>query len=301
MKEGQFNREYRSSVFTLLFSDRQKLLELSNAVNGTDYTDAEDIEINTLSDENGIFSGIFLKIKNDISFLHGAYLGLYEHQSTVCGNMPLRMLLYIAELFKDMYERKLLYRKKAIELPVPQFYVFYNGSEEMADREEYDLSDQYKLPVEEPALELKVIVLNINAGRNRELMEKCKELREYSEFVHRTNEALRDKKNSTGKQEAMGQVIDGCIRDGILQDFLSENRRRVLMSSILEYDEQAHMEAVHDDGYDEGYGKGYSKGYDKGSEEQKKYIEAERARADAAERELEKMKRKLQEANIPID
>ena len=136
MKEGQFNREYRSSVFTLLFSDRQKLLELSNAVNGTDYTDAEDIEINTLSDENGIFSGIFLKIKNDISFLHGAYLGLYEHQSTVCGNMPLRMLLYIAELFKDMYERKLLYRKKAIELPVPQFYVFYNGSEEMADREE---------------------------------------------------------------------------------------------------------------------------------------------------------------------
>ena len=214
-----------------------------------------------------------------------------------------------------MFERKLLYRKKAIELPVPQFYVFYNGSEEMADREEYDLSDQYKLPVEEPALELKVIVLNINAGRNRELMEKCKELREYSEFVHRTNEALRDKKNSTEKQEAMGQVIDGCIRDGILQDFLSENRRLVLMSSILEYDEQAHMEAVHDDGYDEGYDKGYSKGYDKGSEEQKKYTEAERARADAAEtradaaetradaaeRELEKMKQKLQEANIPID
>ena len=184
---------------------------------------------------------------------------------------------------------------------MPQFYVFYNGSEEMADREEYDLSDQYKLPVDEPALELKVIVLNINAGRNRELMEKCKELREYSEFVHRTNEALKGKKNSTGKQEAMGQVIDGCIRDGILQDFLSENRRRVLMSSILEYDEQAHMEAVHDDGYDEGYDQGYGKGYDQGSAEQKKYIEAERARADAAERELEKMKQKLQEANIPID
>ncbi len=99
-----------------------------------------------------------MKIKNDISFLYDVYLSLYEHQSTICKNLPLRMLLYILELFKDMYERKLLYRKKAVELPVPQFYVFYNGGEEMVDREEYCLSDQYKIAVENPALELKVIV-----------------------------------------------------------------------------------------------------------------------------------------------
>jgi hypothetical protein len=294
-----------------LFTDKQKLLELSNAVNGTDYTNAEEIRINTLSDENGVPSGIFLKIKNDISFMYDVYLSLYEHQSTVCKNLPLRMLLYISELFKDMYERKLLYRKKAVELPVPQFYVFYNGGEEMADREEYCLSDQYKIAVADPALELKVVVLNINAGRNRELMEKCREVREYSEFVRRAYEALQGKDGSNEKQAAMAQVIDECIAEDILADFLRENRRLVMMSSILEYDEQAHMEAVHDDGYDEGY--------EQGASDQKKLTEAECARADAektradaektradeaetraneAERKLKELEKKLQDMKI---
>ena len=179
MKEAQFNSEYRSSVFAKLFSDKEKLLELSNAVNGTDYTNAEKIEINTLTHENGIPSGIFLKIKNDISFVFGAYLDFYEHQSTVCGNMPLRMLFYSSELFQRMHDRKQFYRKKPVELPVPRFYVFYNGSEEMPDRMEYKLSNQYKIRVEDPALELKVTVLNINTGKNRELMEKSRQLREY--------------------------------------------------------------------------------------------------------------------------
>jgi len=291
--EGQFNNEYRSSVFAGLFSDKERLLELSNAVNGTDYTSAEGIEINTLNDENGIPSGIFLKIKNDISFVFGSYLDFYEHQSTVCGNMPLRMLFYISELFQRMYERKLFYRKKPVELPVPRFYVFYNGSEEIPDRMEYKLSDQYKIKVEDLALELKVTVLNINAGRNRELMEKSGQLREYSEFVYRTYTALNGKKTTVEKQEAMRHVIDECIKDGILTEFLMENGRWVMMSSILEYDEQAHMEAVHEDGYDEGY--------DKGRAEEQKVTEKERARAEAAEQELRELRKKLQELNVRLD
>jgi hypothetical protein len=50
------NREYKDSVFTLLFNDKKRLLELYNAVNGTSFSNADDIEINTL--QNALFMGM---------------------------------------------------------------------------------------------------------------------------------------------------------------------------------------------------------------------------------------------------
>ena len=47
------NRNYKSSIFTMLFSEKERLLELYNAVRGTDYKDPELLEINTL--ENAIY------------------------------------------------------------------------------------------------------------------------------------------------------------------------------------------------------------------------------------------------------
>ena len=87
-----YNREYRSSIFAMLFQDRKELLQLYNALNGTDYQDYENITINTLEND-GVPSGILMKRTNDVSFVFRSYLNLYEHQSTVCGNMPLRLLL----------------------------------------------------------------------------------------------------------------------------------------------------------------------------------------------------------------
>ena len=83
-----YNREYRSSIFAMLFQDRKELLKLYNALNGTDYQDYENITINTLEND-GVPSGILMKRTNDVSFVFRSYLNLYEHQSTVCGNMSL--------------------------------------------------------------------------------------------------------------------------------------------------------------------------------------------------------------------
>ena len=115
----------------MTFHDKRDLLSLYNAVNGTDYQDPEDLEINTLENV------IYLKMKNDLSFLVGASMNLYEHQSTWNPNMPLRGLLYFAELYERYINSKgyRLSGNTRIPLPFPNYIVFYNGLEREAERE----------------------------------------------------------------------------------------------------------------------------------------------------------------------
>ena len=61
--ENTPNRLYKSHLFVMIFEDKEKLLELYNAVSGNDYRDPELLEINTLE------NAIYMSMKNDISFL----------------------------------------------------------------------------------------------------------------------------------------------------------------------------------------------------------------------------------------
>ncbi|MCI8745248.1 MAG: hypothetical protein HFI25_06185, partial [Lachnospiraceae bacterium] len=88
------NRKYKDVLFRFIFRDKKDLLSLYNAINGTDYKNPEELEINTLENV------IYMKMKNDLSFLVGASMNLYEHQSTWNPNMPLRGLFYFAELYE---------------------------------------------------------------------------------------------------------------------------------------------------------------------------------------------------------
>ena len=90
MTELKVNRQYKDRVFRMIFNSREKLLELYNAMNGTDYENVEELEIVTL--ENAVYLGM----KNDVPFILGTQLVLYEHQSTPNPNMPLRNLAYVA-------------------------------------------------------------------------------------------------------------------------------------------------------------------------------------------------------------
>ena len=136
------NRMYKATVFAMLFEDKKRLLELYNAISGKHYTDSDMLEINTLE------NAIYMAVKNDISFLIDARLSLYEHQSTYSPNLPLRFLLYISSLFSSMTKELNLYGTKPIELPTPQFVVFYNGLQEQPDRKILKLSDLYTVKKE---------------------------------------------------------------------------------------------------------------------------------------------------------
>ena len=177
VKTPTANRNYKDTVFRMLFSDRKNLLSLYNAVNQSDYKNPEELEIVTL--ENAIYMGM----KNDLAFIMDTNLYLYEHQSTYNPNMPLRDLFYICSEYQKLVDKKSLYSSTLQKIPAPNFIEFYNGSTAIADCTELRLSSAFEHLSGEPKLELIVTVLNVNEGHNAELMQHCSMLKEYAQYV----------------------------------------------------------------------------------------------------------------------
>ena len=221
-------RNYKDTVFRMLFSDKRNLLSLYNAMNRTAYDDPEKLEIVTL--ENAIYMGV----KNDLAFIIDTGLFLYEHQSTYNANMPLRDLLYISSEYQELVDRESLYASKIQKIPAPNFIVFYNGTEKKDERWENYLSEAYENCPNEPGLELKVITFNINEGHNKELMEQCQILGEYAQYVTKVRNYAKD----IELDSAVEKAVNECIQEGILAEFLRKNKARVIAMSIFEYDKE---------------------------------------------------------------
>lgn len=235
------NRTYKATIFAMLFEDKEHLLELYNAVSGKHYTNPEMLEINTLE------NAIYMAIRNDISFLIDARLSLYEHQSTYSPNLPLRFLLYISALYSSMTKDANLYGTKAIELPPPRFVIFYNGKDEQPDRQILKLSDLYTIN-EECSLESEAVMLNVNSGHNKELMEMSHTLWEYAEYTAR----VREYTETMELEEAVERAIEECIQEGILKEFLEKNRAEAKNMSIFEYDQERHIKQEREEAWEEG-------------------------------------------------
>lgn len=236
----------------MLFSDKKELLELYNATGKTNYTDPELLEINTLE------NAIYMAMHNDVSFLIDSRLSLYEHQSTYSPNLPLRYLMYIADLYSVLTKDENLYGQKPVMLPVPYFVIFYNGEQEIPDRIVLPLSDLFKMPEKfqdskvyaemYPALELKAVLLNINPGHNTELLNSCKSLRDYSEYTARVRRYAR----VMNLDDAVERAITECIKEGILAEFLEKNRAEAKSVSIYEYDQEKHLRLEREEAKKEG-------------------------------------------------
>lgn len=238
----------------MLFSDRNELLKLYNAINGTSYDDPDLLQVNTLE------NAVYMSMQNDVSFIIDMRLNLYEHQSTYSPNLPVRYLLYVADVYSDYTKDMNLYGTKAVKLPTPRFVIFYNGQAEQPDRKELKLSELFSIPDADPSLELKAVMLNINKGHNRKLMETCRTLQDYAEYTFRVREYAAEMPLDL----AVEQAITECISEGILADFLRKNRAEAKKVSIYEYDEERHMRQTHEEGMEEGYANGFSQGIEQG-------------------------------------
>lgn len=156
-------RTFKDGVFRMLMNIPENALSVYNGLNDTNYTDTSQLTYNTLE------NAIFMNIKNDVSFIIGLDMPLYEHQSTFTPNMPLRDLFYVADLLHAYAKDETIYSSKLITIPTPCFFVFYNGTEDFPDQKILRLSESYQHPVEHPQLEFLVTMLNINPGHNVEL------------------------------------------------------------------------------------------------------------------------------------
>lgn len=248
MAQIKAKRNYKSNIFVMIFREKETLLELYNAINGTDYQNPDDLEINTLE------NAVYISMKNDLSFVLDWRLNLYEHQSTYNPNMPLRDLFYVAKVYSGIIdERKLL----------PKFIVFYNGTNVQPERQELKLSDSYTVENEEIALELKVLVLNVNLGQNKELMNACKTLNDYAVYVDR----VRRYQETMALEEAVDRAIKECIDEGILKEFLSRNFKEAKEASILEYTFEEAIVVAREEGHEYGWIAGVEEGKKAGLEE----------------------------------
>ena len=250
------NRQYKDTVFRMLFSEKENLLSLYNAVTGNSYQNADDLKIVTL--ENAIYMGM----KNDLAFMLETNIYLYEHQSTLNPNIPLRDLIYIGIEYQQYVDDKSLYSSRVQKIPAPKFMVFYNGTDAVDDRVELRLSNAYEHLAGEPDLELKVLMLNVNEGHNKELMEQCKTLKEYAIYVAR----VRKYASEMNLNDAVARAIDECIKEGILLEFLRKNRSEVKMVSILEYDKEWEEKKLRKAEYEAGKSEGIEIGKSEGIE-----------------------------------
>ena len=249
-------KKYKDTIFRMLFENKENLLSLYNAMNHKNYTDADALQVVTL--ENSIYMGM----KNDLAFILDMNLYLYEHQSTYNPNMPLRDLFYISNEYQKLVVQKSLYSSVLQKIPAPKFVVFYNGTKEIEDISEFRLSSAYECQTDDPDLELRVTVLNVNEGHNQELMEHCQTLKEYAQYVAKVR-----KYTSLGElllEEAVECAVEECIKEGILAEFLIQNRAEVISMSIFEYNKDEEEKKLRKAEFEAGLEEGRKAGIEEG-------------------------------------
>jgi len=250
-------RKYKDILFRFVFREKVEILQLYNAINHTNHTNPDELNITTMEDV------IYIGMKNDLSFLIANDLNLYEHQSTINNNMPLRGLLYLAKMYESYIETNNLnrYQNKLIKLPFPRFIVFYNGEEEMADTLYMRLSDAFEVKLEEPAVECVARFININYGHNKELLDSCKRLHDYSYFVNCVRNYL---KKGFARKEAVLFAVEECIEKGILKDVLVKHRAEVVDMFLTTFDKKMYERAVRDEAREAGLEEGRMAGLEEG-------------------------------------
>ena len=242
----------------MIFGNRKAALELYNAINHSNYQNPEQLEITTIE------GAIYMGVKNDLSFLIDSVMNLYEAQSTRNPNMPLRGLIYFARVYQGYVEKRELdiYSGSRIKIPLPQYIVFYNGSQEEPDRREYRLSDAFERKQDSYCLECVATVLNINTGHNRQLMENCSLLWQYAFFGSKVRLYLeRYPENLEG---AVDMAVEECIEEDILADFLKKQRGEVKDVILTEYNAERHIKNEKKLSYEEGVKEGMEQGLEQG-------------------------------------
>ena len=167
-----------------------------------------------------------------------------------------------------------------IKIPTPRFAVFYNGTEQRPEVEELRLSKAFENFTDEPEIELICKVYNINAGKNLDLLERCRVLKEYMYFVDRVRYYVKELDGVQEMlQEAIERAIDDCIENHILEDFLKSRREEVVKVTQLDYTWERREELIRKEEYEEGLEVGTQRGIEQGIAE---------ARLDAIETMIKK-------------
>lgn len=248
------NRQYKDRLFKFIFGNpenKEWTLSLYNAVNGSSYTNPDDIKLTTIED------AVYMNMKNDVSFLITDKMNFYEQQSTFNPNMPMRFLIYAGMVYSKYIETNKSYHKYSSlqqKAPTPRCICFYNGTDKKEDKTVLKLSDSFS---SESDIEVQVTMINVNYGHNQELMKACKPLEEYAFFVERIRI---NQKYADTLEEAVDKALMDMPEDSLIKSFLIANQAEVKMMCITEYDEERTLNEIKEEWLAEGMSLGLSQG-----------------------------------------
>ena len=255
------SERHKDTLFRDLFGSperKDRTLSLYNALNGTAYTDPDELEMTTL---DGV---LYLNMHNDVSFLINDEMTLWEHQSTYNPNMPLRGLLYFTQLYAAHVVRSKmsLFARRRIMLPTPRFVVFYIGRDKKDVPDVLRLSDSFSS--DEFDLEVTATVIDINPKSGAEVLGLCDDLAGYSSLVGK----VRDFAETMQLDDAVEAAVNWCIDRGILKEYLLQKRAEVMGMLLTEYNEAREREYLRreamEDGFQDGFQDGKAKGFQDG-------------------------------------
>ena len=238
---------------------KENFLSLYNALHNTKLTAIEHLK-NIRLDQV-----LYMTFYNDVSYLvDKKIIVLAEHQSTINPNMPLRCLEYVSRLYETLFESKEKYSRKLLNIPTPEFYVFYNGEEAYPSDKTLKLSEAFIERGTETNLELTVKVININRQNRHPVLENCRTMQEYSIFV----ETVR-KWKEIDSQNGFEKAVEECIENNILREYLKRKTKEVLNMLLAEYDYETDIAVQraeeHEIAFAEGIEQGIEQGFADGS------------------------------------
>ena len=266
------NRRYKDSVFVDLFSTdktaKANFLSLYNALHGTDYQSTAILKNIRLKQV------LYMSFANDVSYLvDGKIIVLAEHQSTINPNMPIRCLEYIARSYEQFYKSKEKYSRKQLAIPTPEFFVFYNGKDNLTAHQTLRLSDSFTVQRKTPQLELIVKVININYDKESQILKSCKPLGQYSLFVDTVRRHV-----AIDREHGFEKAIKECIQNDILREYLQRKSKEVLNMLIGEYDYDTDIAVQRKESFEIGLAEGEARGEARGRSEGSRQAKLETAR-----------------------
>ncbi len=250
--QSRSSREHKASAFTAYFSMPENAADLYRSLSHTNDIGPGDIEFTTLQ---GV---LFMARKNDLAFQAGRkVLIISEHQSTLNLNMPLRNSIYYGRTMEKLIEPTDIYRTGRILIPRPEFYTFYNGRKDQPRELIMKLSDSYLEKTEEPMLELKVKMININPSAGHPILTESRSVYEYSYF----NQRIRDNLDAKMRRDtAIEQAMRDCLREGIMVDFIREHGSEVINMLFTEFNMEDALRVRGEEMYEEGLADGEARG-----------------------------------------
>lgn len=161
--------------------------------------------------------------------------------------MPIRGLMYYGNLYNSYIDNRNLpiHGSSLVKLPTPNYVVFYNGTSKHEPIEKLKLSDAFITEDSNHEFEWTATMINLNKGKNEELLSKCKPLSDYMTLINKINCY---KKTEATLQSAVNRAINECIEENVLADFLRKHRGDVMGNCLTEFNEEAYKKGLLEEG-----------------------------------------------------